>query len=172
MSIDNLPVILEKYFYPNQVVRAIPTHDKDGDKQNNSTHINRSIEVVDSENGKFALQLDIDLDVDKSINPPYEFQLTIVGIFRVTNLSVNQVEMRKQVFDIGTELLVGALRERVSMLTQSAPWGVFNLNVINISPISKKEVEELISSADKPAAPAKKARKKSATVKKKATSKK
>jgi len=166
MPIDSLPVILEKYFYPNQEIRALLNYDKNGDKQNNSTHISRTADAVGSEKGKYALQLDLTLDIDKSVNPPYEVHLTIVGIFRVKNTALDELEMRKQVFDSGTDLLIGALRERLVMLTHSGPWGAFYLNFIDVQPITNKEIDLIVPAKSGKAATVKQATRKKASKKK------
>jgi len=140
MSTDMLPIFLERIFYPNQVVRALPNYDKNGDKFSNSTSLSRSIDVIKSEENKFALKLDIQLDLEKSLNPAYEIQLTAVGVFKVNDQSLSDTEMKRFVFDSGTTVLIGALRERIAMLTHSGPWGVFNINIIQIPPISLEEV--------------------------------
>ena len=171
MSIDKLPVTLERIFYPVQVVRALPNHDKDGDKHSNATSLNRSIDAVLTEKGKFALQLDIQIDLEKSVNPPYEIQLTAIGVFRVSDLSLGDIEMKQLVFDAGTTVLIGALRERIAMLTHSAPWGVFNINLIQVPHISTKEVQHVSPSSAGSTDARSKRPKKKATVKKKSAQK-
>ncbi len=136
MSIDNINISLERYFYPAQIVRARPEYDKNGDKNNNATHINRSIECLPGEGNRFALQIDIENDLENSVNPPYEFQLTVVGLFNIIDGSFSDEEKKQQVLNTGTELLIGALRERIAMLTHSAPWGVFNINVLDIPKVT------------------------------------
>lgn len=132
MSVEKLPVILERYFFPTQVVKSYPNHDENGSKNKNNISFSQSINKIDSREDFYAIQVDLSLDKENSENPPYDFQLSIVGYFFVNNPELSEEKKEQSALSIGTQILIGSLRERLAILTQSAPWGVFYLNVVTL----------------------------------------
>jgi preprotein translocase subunit SecB len=125
---EELPLRLERYFFPHQEVRANPAHERGG-KLHNQVNVNAGVGAVEGRKGAFAIDLTISLDEDKSENPPYFFTINAFGILVAEGDSdiANAQELARL---IGSQLLIGAARERLADLTARGPWGQFLLNLV------------------------------------------
>lgn len=122
-------VELIKYFYPSQFVQANASH-VTGEKSAIPTEIIISHGLAENNPNNLVIDVTLLLDKEKSQNYPYDFKLQIFGIFKVSqdeNLSLEQQAM------IGTQLLIGCLRERLSLLTQGGPWNQITLSFQPVS---------------------------------------
>lgn len=122
-------VELIKYFYPSQFVQANPSHAID-EKSSISPEIKINHGLTENNPKQLAIDVTLLLDKEKSENYPYDFKLQIFGIFKVSqdeHLSLNRQAM------MGTQLLIGCLRERLSLLTQAGPWNEVTLSLQPIS---------------------------------------
>jgi len=134
-------VELIKYFYPRQFAYAVPSYVV-GEKTSIGTEIKVNHGLAESESNKLAIEVTLLLDKENSENYPYDFQLQIFGIFKVSedkNLSLEKQAM------MGTQLLIGCLRERLSLLTQAGPWQEVTLS---LQPIAHLFSEDQKASED------------------------
>jgi preprotein translocase subunit SecB len=132
MPESNMPVLLKKFFYPIQVVKALSNHDKSGPNDKTQTIFKRDIKKIPEEDGTYAVEIELSVDLEESINPPYDFNINCVGVFSVNQGNFNDKEIESLAYITGTQILIGAVRERLAMLTHSSPWGTFNVNVMAI----------------------------------------
>lgn len=121
------PLQLEDIFFPIQEVRALAEHDPQGELR--GTHILQTIEFqeLDLATGRYGVVLEMAMDEEKSLNPPYSFRLQAFASF-VINPEIDPVSAQALVQANGVMILVGAMRERLLELTSRAPWGRFLLN--------------------------------------------
>ncbi len=127
-----LPLLqLEDIFFPIQEVRAIAEHDPAGELR--GTQITQSFEfqVLDQARQRYGVVLEISIDEEKSVNPPYSFKLQAFANFSVES-SLDPVSALALIQANGAMILVGAVRERLLELTSRAPWGRFMLNTLPI----------------------------------------
>ena len=142
MSIGSLQVVLDKYFYPKQSVVSLLKFDKDGSKDQSKILLKRTVTPIPNRSDMYALEIEIKLDTENSINPPYDFEIVVVGYFIVADKELDSSAGENLTLNWGSQLLIGAIRERLSMLTQSAPWGVFNINFIPIPNAPEEKSKE------------------------------
>ncbi len=122
---------LEDIFFPIQEVRAVAEHDPAGELR--GTQINQTIEfqVLDVAQQRYGVVLEISIDEEKSVNPPYNFKLQAFASFYVES-SLDPVSAQALLQTNGVMILIGAVRERLLELTSRAPWGRFMLNTIPV----------------------------------------
>lgn len=114
---------LERYFFPIQELSANPKHQPDG-VLNGSNIISQHIAYpLEERNDAFGVEFSISLDAQSSVNPPYNFHLSIFGVF--TKDVPGDATPSPHEVQIALELLIGATRERLADLTSRAPWGTF-----------------------------------------------
>lgn len=116
---------LIKYLYPKQVVIADSSHIV-GDESLPATNIAINHGLIDGSPNHLAIDITLSLDKEKSKNAAYDFELQIFGHFELSK--GEQGESKKQLL-IGSQLLIGCLRERLSMLTQGGPWPGVTLSI-------------------------------------------
>lgn len=116
-------MLLKKYFFATQVVIANQEH-----KPSEEIHIDVNTNVAFVKNDKIANEYTIELRVstnkEKSKNIPYIMDLICVGIFDA------QKTVHKEVFIRGSQILAGAIRERVLSLTGRGPWKSISIHLI------------------------------------------
>lgn len=122
-------VELIKYFYPSQFVHADPTHII-GEKSSTTTDLKISHGLTKKGSSQLAIDITLSLDKEKSKNYPYDFKLQIFGIFNISQ--DEHLSLEKQTM-MGAQLLIGCLRERLSLLTQAGPWHEITLSLQPIS---------------------------------------
>jgi len=148
MSTDNRPILLNRYFFPIQSVHARINFDKKGKKDGSHTNLNRIIEKPKDGSNNFVLQMDLELDKEKSENPSYEFHLSVVGIFSLNIEVANEEKGKEVVQTYGSQILIGVLREKLASLTACGPWGPFYINFIPLPefdyPLGIKSQEKIL----------------------------
>lgn len=127
MLTKKMPQLI-RYFYPCQVVNADPTHVA-SDTSSPIVNIDISHESTKDNPNQFALDITLSLNKEKSENSAYDFKLQIFGLFLISD---DERSNFKNCTLIGAELLIGCLRERLSILTQSGPWPQIMLSIQSI----------------------------------------
>ncbi len=120
----NMPQLI-KYFYPCQIVSADPKHII-GDESLPATKMSINHGLIDDNQSQLAIDITLSLDKEKSTNASYDFELQIFGIFMISDDEKSNLDI---VSNIGSQLLIGCLRERLSMLTQAGPWPEITLSI-------------------------------------------
>jgi preprotein translocase subunit SecB len=129
--VDNYPWQLDNYFFPHQEVRANPAHDPSGGRVH--THIDPSVKIaaIEGRQNTIGVEATIAVNESQSENPPYFFTISAFGMLS-THLEITD-QSRAQAAEIGVNLLLGAIRERLATLTARAPWGAFILGPIPLN---------------------------------------
>jgi len=130
----SFPLRLENSFFPHQEVRANPVHDTSGNKAGTEVNINHAIQRIKGRENTFGVELTISADEEMSDNPPYFFTISGYAIF-VFNDEDGGNMFDEHMFEIPcVQMLIGAIRERLSSITSRAPWGTFTLNMVPMLP--------------------------------------
>lgn len=121
---DTSTLRLERYFFTDSTVRANPEHDPSGDRNGSKILPSFSSLPIADRPGAYIAELTIKLDEETSLNPPYFFS---VSAFAVVVAPVNTEPGAAAVAVHGTcfNVLVGAIREHLAMITSRGPWGCF-----------------------------------------------
>jgi len=129
------PVLLENIFFPHQEVRANPAHDMEGNRHGSQITLNHAVSAMEGRNDALGIEITIALDEINSDNPPYFFTVSAFGILALGKDVKSLDENERQSIDVmGTQILVGSIRERLASMTSRAPWGSFTLGIIPIKP--------------------------------------
>jgi len=119
---------LVNYFFPRVEVVAIPSHEP-----NKSTmtifSINTQIEQLEN-NRNYAVNIDVQTDMDESTNPPYKFHVSGVAFLNISSEEFDGDNAKETCYQIGHQVLFGALREQLSTITSRGPWNAVHLRVI------------------------------------------
>jgi len=119
---------LENIFFPQQEVRAIPTHDVNGEHHGSQVSLSQTPSAIQGRDDAFGIEIIISLDEENSVNPPYNFTISAFGVFS-TNKKISDIEpeLRTKMEVSAVQMVVGSIRERLSSITARGPWGVFTL---------------------------------------------
>lgn len=124
---------LENYFFPHQEVRANPTYDPRGDRRGSHTNTAFAILPVEDRENAFAVEVQIALDEEKSINPPYFFTMHAFGVFSIDQEIETSAASPANIGGVqGAQILIGAIREHLATMTARGPWDVFLLAPVPI----------------------------------------
>ncbi len=133
-------VELIRYFYPSQIVHANPSH-VSGEESSTAVEVTINHGLIENHPDQLAIDVTLLLDKEQSKNYPYDFQLKIFGTFNVSQdekLSLNKQAM------MGTQLLIGCLRERLSLLTQAGPWPMVTLSMQTIGHLFTESESDIV----------------------------
>ena len=130
---EELPLRLENYFFPHQEVRANPTYDPRGDCHGSHTNTACAVLPVEGRENTFAIEVQIALDEEKSINPPYFFTMHVFGVFSIDEEIQASAASRVNIGVVQeVQILIGAIREHLANMTARGPWNVFLLAPVPI----------------------------------------
>jgi len=122
-------VSLERYFYPQQIVKANPNF-KEDEESKTVTHLDIKHGSVEDQANKYVVEIVLSLDKEKSHNEQYDFLLHVFGLFDLEGHSQITPDMLSSL----TQSLIGVLRERLSLLTQGGPWRPILLSMQELDP--------------------------------------
>lgn len=119
---------LVNYFFPRVEVVANSSHEP---KEATMTifSINTHIEQLE-DNHSYAVNIDVQADMDQSTNPPYSFHLSGVAFLNVSSEEYDGDNAKEACYQIGHQVLFGALREQLSTITSRGPWNAVHLRVV------------------------------------------
>jgi len=130
---------LENIFFPHQEVRAIPTHDINGEHHGSQISLDQDYSKIQGRDDAFGIEIIISLDEEKSVNPPYNFTISAFGIFSMNKkISDIEPELRTKIEVNARQMVIASIRERLSSITARGPWGGFMFGVIS-SPTPQEE---------------------------------
>ena len=131
MQISPNSFALKRYFFHTTELRALPDHDPEGEVAGTK----QASEVSCQMDGKsIFVQLIVKSDIDESENPPYEYELGGVAVFECTSKALTDEQIKTGATIYGTQVLLGAAREIVLMLSSRSVWGGFTIQLNNVSP--------------------------------------
>jgi preprotein translocase subunit SecB len=121
------PIELERYFVTDQAVTARAAYDPEQEiatrieeysVENKARHLQEEAQVSDT----WEVSVTIKHQPSPETNFPYDFRLTIVGIFRST-VADAKPEMVERLMKInGSSILYGMAREIIRANTERGPW--------------------------------------------------
>jgi|GEM_PF-1123431 len=129
------PLRLERYFFTHQQVTANP--DFNQDIVNNPIHFEYIIDgdatrLADQDH-QYGISAHVELNQEKSKNPPYFLSVTAFGIVSIKDDTVGPAAIESMIESSGIQLLLGAIRERLADMTARGPWGQINLDFIPLT---------------------------------------
>ncbi len=137
-------ITLLNYCLAGSSFRAIETHEKNG--KLDGTIIALKIEEAVLDINTMTISLSISTDMEKSINPPYEFHVLAIGSARFQAVETDHDAAMLMI--ALSQLLVGAMRQYIASNTSMFAWDRFNLGFINIQ-IQKDIVEQMMENRRK-----------------------
>jgi len=133
---SEFPLRLESYFFTHQEAIANPEFLQNADKKPSIDIIVNGgiIRLDDSNNGyRYGLTVHVELDKEKSENSPYFFSITAFGIISIKPDVQSYQSIESLVETSGTQLLLGAIRERLADMTSRGPWTFVQLDFIPLT---------------------------------------
>ena len=131
MSKQPFPLQLSNYFFTHQEATANPEHEINQSKESNAHYdINAVVSKINDRNS-YGLEVTATLNPEKSVNAPYFIKITAFGIIEASD-AINQKEIEKLVSSAGSQLMIGAIRERIAEMTSRGPWPANYINFIQL----------------------------------------
>lgn len=132
MSEPLFPLQLNNYFFTHQEVIANPEH-KQGKKHESKMHfdVNAVVSKI-NEGDSFSLEVTTAINNETSINPSYFIKISAFGIIDVTQ-DLDPEEIESLLKTSGSQILIGAIRERIVELTSRGPWQSTFIDFIQIN---------------------------------------
>ncbi len=128
------PLQLERYFFTEQYISA--NQEFNQDTENNPINIEQTINSDFSktdEEEKYFISAEISLNREKSSNPPYFFKISVFGIISIRDKDTPNEVIESMIRTSGTQLVIGAVRERLAEMSSRGPWGMIHMDFIPIS---------------------------------------
>ena len=121
------PIELERYFVSDQAVtvRHAFSAEKEIETRIEEFSVkNEAIRVTANEDGPEKWQVTVEIKhlPAPETNFPYDFRLTIVGIFRATLEKADAVHIERLMKINGSSILYGMAREIIRANTERGPW--------------------------------------------------
>jgi preprotein translocase subunit SecB len=114
------PLQLKGYFFIDQTVIAnsdfLPENPSEV-----SQSISARVHKTENKDDEFFCMLSVKSNLAESKNYPYRFDISIFGTF-IVQAGIPAQSAVQMVKEIGAALLVGAIRERLSVLMAGGPW--------------------------------------------------
>ena len=131
---SEFPLRLENYFFTHQEVIANPEFIPD--PVNHPSHIDFMVDsgitrLADHDH-RYGITAYIELNKEKSNNPPYFFSITAFGIVSIKDNTQDQQVIKGIIETSGAKLIFGAIRERLADMTARGPWGIVPIDFIPI----------------------------------------
>jgi len=132
MSELQFPLRLNNYFFTHQEAIANPEH-KQGEGHELKMHFDVSTVVskIDNENS-FTLEVTTVINAENSINPSYFIKISAFGIIDVIHDFTSE-KVEDLVKSSGSQVLIGAIRERIIDLTSRGPWPSISMDFIQLN---------------------------------------
>lgn len=132
------PVRLNRYFFTKLQVTANPTHNPGGNKIGSKVITKAAYFRAEESPSTFIAELSISVSLDDGDNPPYSIE---VGVFGIAELDDKQSDLVPPPAIEATlaQVLYGAAREMVQILTARGPWGEFLLPLLVLPPRVEKD---------------------------------
>lgn len=125
---DSNEINLTNYFLPIIEVAANPSHEP-SEKTMTIFSVNAQVEETENE-AQYAVNIEVLSNQEESTNPPYTFRLSGVAFFIITSEEYDDNNAKEVCFQIGHQVLLGAIREQITTLTGRGPWNAVQLRVI------------------------------------------
>jgi len=132
MSEPQFPLRLNNYFFTHQEAIANPEH-KQGKEHELKMHFDVTAVVSKiNEGDSFSLEVTTAINTEISINPSYFIKISAFGIIDVTQ-DLDHKEVESLLKLSGSQVLIGAIRERILELTSRGPWPSICMDFIQIN---------------------------------------
>lgn len=135
----SLPLRLEEYYYTVQEVKANPSWRPTEEPWPLPDVVLFNSDV--NEDGTLYLQVILQAESEED-KLPYEVRLAVFGIFRYDEPDVAEDETSndrrlRAAINSGAQLLIGALRERLALLTAQSPWGEWKIDLFPMAHVRR-----------------------------------
>lgn len=130
---SEFPLRLENYFFTHQEAIANPEFLQDAAKKPYiDLVVNGGIVRLDDSGNesRYGVTVHVELNKEKSENSPYFFSITAFGIVSIKTDMQSYPGVESLVETSGTQLLFGAIRERLADMTSRGPWSFVQLDFI------------------------------------------
>ncbi len=127
---------LEKYFYPNVLVKSNPEFKQEKKEFEGKLEVKTKLTPLSNEKRRWEVSLRIK-SAQVNGHGPYQFELETVGIFTVSP-DFPEGEMKELVRVAGCSMLYSASREFLLIVTSRGPFGVINLPSITFQKSPKE----------------------------------
>jgi preprotein translocase subunit SecB len=124
------PLRLERYFFTEQQVNANPGFDQD-DAVPSILDFFYNVQTVriGGNDHEYGITAKVSLNHEQSQNPPYFFSISAFGII-AANEDIDAAAVESMIETTGAQMLLGAIRERLSDMTARGPWGPIYLDFV------------------------------------------
>lgn len=136
-----LPIQLERYFFPHQEVIANHEFIQDKDGTHTHTDINSNLSPVPEQKGKYGIDVQLVLNQEKSNNPPYFFKIIVFGVFTLNETEIDPENFERLIRETGSSILIGAARERLAEITSRGPWPAQQLGIVPLTQKTEQDEE-------------------------------
>jgi len=114
-------LVLKKYQFTYVNVQPIMDHDLAGDRNGTISKCHTKY-TYEPETNLVIAEVTISTDIEKSVNPPYMYEMTAFGVFAPTEKGA---ETSKSAIQQSAQLLIGVIRQQIMAITSTMPWGSF-----------------------------------------------
>ena len=127
-------VNLDQYFFPSIELAANPAY-KFNEETMTVFSARSNVEEVGNGN-RFAVSTQVKSNAEESSNYPYSFELNGIAFFTVNEENFDHDNAMEACYYLGHQLLFGAIREQIAVLTGRGPWESVQLRSIKPEPYS------------------------------------
>jgi len=124
---------IKQLIFPIQIVKTNPEHVSSGEEVTIKASVDVKRNKIEGEETSIGIEMTVFLDKDESFNYPYDFEITVFSVFQLNKPVDKLTKKDKDFINMNTtQILIGAIRERLASLTSRAPWGDFVLNALSV----------------------------------------
>lgn len=127
-----IPLQLERYFFPVQRVEANPNHNPN-ELVDIKSRVDFNVGKVPEQRGLYAVELTLSSS-EESVNPSYNYTIVGFALLRASDLTMSDDDSKAAALELGRNLLIGVVRERLNELTARGPWPTVTLNFVFFPP--------------------------------------
>jgi hypothetical protein len=138
--------VLQDYFFTSQVVQANPHFDETAEPCDHLLDVDIDVIRSQEDEAVFYIQVGIaspqDLIDEQNTSCSYQFSISAFGRFEL-NANDGELDLRGKSIEYhagitGTQVLIGAIRERLADLTGRGPWKKVQMQTVGFAVLSAK----------------------------------
>ena len=124
------PLKLKNYFFTHQEVIANPEFSENSEAGNDVDY-DIDVESVNISKNEYGVNIKVNVGAEKTPNAPYFFTISAFGFFETSkeHKDLDENELKELIEFTGTQVLIGAIRERLADMTARGPWSVCYLDL-------------------------------------------
>lgn len=129
---SQFPLKLNRYFFPKLNITANPKHDPSGNKMGSKVTNKVSFYRGDDATSTLIADITITVPLDEGDNPPYSIDVTVFGTAELPDNNLETPISLAAMEATLAQVLYGAAREMVQLMTARGPWGEFVLPIFSL----------------------------------------